>query len=105
MSIVRAAMPAFYGYTVNVSEGGMSITSATLLGPGDRVQLQFVLTGDEFQFELEATVCWANEQGAGMQFTSASLLGTAKLKEWLSRRLEETNPPSVRDRDSNLRQD
>lgn len=105
VAILRVAMQTVHGRTVNVSEGRMSITTAALLGSGDPVQLQFALPGDEFQFKLESTVCWAKEQGAGLQFTSSSLLGTAKLKEWLSRRLEETIPQSVIDKFSKLPQD
>ena len=83
----------------------MSITSAASLGPGDPLQLQFTLPGDEFEFMLESTVCWAKEQGIGLQFTSFSLHRTSKLQEWLSRRLEEAIPQSVRDKFENLPMD
>jgi len=98
--ILRTSMPAVHGHTVNVSEGGMSITTAALLGPGDHVQLQFTLAGDEFQFALESTVCWAREQRIGVQFLSSHQ--TPQLQEWLSRRLEEGIPQSVRDKFSNV---
>jgi uncharacterized protein (TIGR02266 family) len=105
VAILRAAMQTVHGRTVNVSEGGMSINTITSLRPGNPVQLQFVLPGNAFQFELEATVRWAKEQGMGLQFTSSSRHRTAKLQEWLSRRLEETIPQSVRDKFSKLPQD
>jgi len=105
VAISRAAMQTVDGCTVNVSESGMSITTASSLGRGDAVQLQFALPGDAFQFELEATVCWAKEQGIGLQFTSSSLHRTAKLQRWLSRRLEETIPQFVREKFSKLQQD
>ena len=98
--ILRTSMPTVHGHTVNVSEGGMSITTAASLGPGDYVQLQFTLTGDEFQFTLESTVCWAREQRIGLQFRASHQ--TPKLQEWLSRRLEEAIPQSVRDKFSNV---
>src|SRR5260370_36102897 len=56
--ILRTSMPIAHDQTVNVSEAGMSIITAASLEPGDRVQLQFTLAGDEFQFALESTVCW-----------------------------------------------
>ena len=93
-------MPTAHGQTVNVSEGGMSITTAASLGPGDDAQLQFILVGDEFQFALQSTVCWAREQRLGLQFRSSHQ--TSKLQEWLSRRLEEDIPQSVRDKFSNV---
>ena len=98
--ILRTSMPTVHGHTVNVSEGGMSITTAASLVPGDHVQLQFTLAGDEFQFALESTVCWAREQRIGLQFLSSHQ--TPKLQEWLSRRLEEEIPQSVRDKFSNV---
>ena len=93
-------MPTVQGHTVNVSEGGMSITTAASLGPGDQVQLQFTLVRDELQFALESTVCWAKEQRLGLRFRSSHQ--TSKLQEWLSRRLEEGIPQSVRDKFSNV---
>jgi ActR/RegA family two-component response regulator len=104
VAILRAAMQTVHGHTVNVSEGGMSINTATSLSPGDPVELQFILPGSEFQFVLESQVCWAREDGVGLQFTSSSLRRTAKLQEWLSHRLEETIPQSVRDKFSKLPQ-
>ena len=98
--ILRTSMPTVHGHTVNVSEGGMSITTSASLGPGDDVQLQFTLAGDEFRFALESTVCWAREQRFGLQFRSSHQ--TSKLQEWLSRRLEEEIPQSVRDKFSNV---
>ena len=98
--ILRTSKATIHGHTVNVSEGGMSITTAASLGPGDHVQLQFTLTGDEFQFTLESTVCWAREQRIGLQFRASHQ--TPKLQEWLSRRLEEAIPQSVRDKFSNV---
>ncbi len=77
----------------------MCVTTAASLGPGDWVQLQFTLVGDEFQFEFESTVCWAKEQRFGLQFRSPH--ETPKLQEWLSRRLEEDIPQFVRDKFSN----
>jgi ActR/RegA family two-component response regulator len=105
VAILRTALPIAHGYTVNVSEGGMSIATPISLRPVEPVELQFTLPGDEFQFVLESRVCWAKEQGIGLQFTSSSLHRTAKLQQWLSRRLEETIPQSVRDKFSKLPQD
>jgi ActR/RegA family two-component response regulator len=102
VAILRTALPMAHGHTVNISEGGMSVATATSFRPGEPVELQFILPGDEFQFVLESRVCWAKEQGIGLQFTSSSLHRTAKLQEWLSRRLEETIPQSVRDKFSKL---
>jgi ActR/RegA family two-component response regulator len=105
VAILRADTQTVHGHTVNISEGGMSITTAASLGPGDPVQMQLTLPGDEFQFVLESTVCWFKEHRIGLQFTASSLHRTSNLQEWLSRRLEETIPKSVRDKFSNFPQD
>src|SRR5260370_38492160 len=93
--ILRTSMPTVHGHTVNVSEGGMSIITSASLGPGDDVQLQFILAGDEFRFALESTVCWAREQRFGLQFPSSHQ--TSKLQEWLSGPLEEEIPPTLQE--------
>jgi hypothetical protein len=105
VAILRTALQTVHGHTVNLSEGGISIYTTTSLTPGDLVELQFILPGSEFQFVFESRVCWSKEQGIGLQFASFSRHRTAKLQEWLSRRLEETIPESVRDKFSKLPQD
>jgi ActR/RegA family two-component response regulator len=102
VAILRTALPAVHGSTVNVSEGGMSIAANASLGSGDPVQLQFALPGDEFQFVVEAAVCWANQPQIGMRFTFFSPHLASRLQEWLSRQLEETIPQSVREQFSKL---
>ena len=101
--ILRTAMQTVHGHTNNISEGGMSVTAAVPLGPGDQAKLQFNLPGDEFQFVLESTVCWAKERRLGLQFLSPHQ--TSKLQEWLSRRLEDAMPQSVMDKFSTLPED
>jgi hypothetical protein len=64
--------------------------------------LQFALPGDEFQFVVEAAVCWANQPQIGMRFTFFSPHLASMLQEWLSRQLEETIPQSVREQFSKL---
>ena len=98
--ILRTSMPTVHGHSVNISEGGMSITTVASLGPGDDVQLQFTLVGDEYRFALESTVCWARQQRLGLEFRASQQ--TSKLQEWLSRRLEEEIPQSVRDKFANV---
>jgi len=103
VTILGTAMHTVDGRTINISEGGMSVSAAAPFGPGDQVQLQFALPGDEFQLVLESTVCWAKERALGLQFLSPHQ--TSKLQQWLSRRLEEAMPKSVRDKFSTLPQD
>lgn len=103
VAILRTAMTTIRGHTVNISEGGMSVTVAAPLGLGDQARLQFTLPGDDSQFVLESTVCWAQERRFGLQFLSPHQ--TSRLQEWLSRRLEAAMPQSVRDKFFNLPRD
>ncbi len=96
VELVSVAKRTVHGRSLNISEGGMAVTAAAPFGPGDQIQLQFTLPADEFRFVLDATVCWAKEQRFGLQFLSPPQ--TSKLQEWLSRRLEEAMPQSVRDK-------
>ncbi len=102
VAILRVALPTVHGSTVNVSEGGMSITTNGSLGSGTPLQLQFTLPGEEFQFFLESAACWAREPQIGVRFTFFSPHLASKLHEWLSRQLEKTIPQSVRDKFSKL---
>lgn len=103
VAILGPAMHTVQGRTVNISEGGMAVTTAALLQPSAQVQLHFSLPGDGFQFVLESTVCWAQEQRLGLRFLSSHQ--ASNLQEWLSRRLEDAMPQSVRDKFSPLSQD
>jgi ActR/RegA family two-component response regulator len=96
VAIVRTSMLTAHGRSDNVSEGGMAVTVAAPIGPGDQTRLHFTLPGDDYEFQLESTVCWAKEQRFGLQFLSPHQ--TSRLQEWLSSRLEEALPQSVRDK-------
>jgi ActR/RegA family two-component response regulator len=98
VGICPPAQAEIHGQTINISEGGLAVTTSASLGPGIKVQVQFTLPGHESQFAAEAAVCWCYESGIGLQFTSLSPDLTSELQEWLSRRLEEGLPQSVADK-------
>jgi ActR/RegA family two-component response regulator len=103
VTILRPGVQPVNAYTVNISEGGMAVSAAVPLTPGDEVQLHFILQGDDLEFTLEATVCWAREQKLGLQFLNPPQ--ASRLQGWLSGRLEETMPQSVRDKFSTSAKD
>ena len=100
--ISATAEPEIHGKTMNISEGGMAITTPVSLGPGIKVRMEFTLPGCESQFEAEAAVCWCKETYLGFQFTSLSPQLTSELQEWLARRLEQSIPASVADKFRNI---
>jgi CheY-like chemotaxis protein len=103
VSILGTSMLTAYGRTVNISEGGMAATATAPVKPGDQTRLQFSLPGDDYEFQIESTVCWAKEQGLGLQFLSPHQI--SRLQEWLSSRLEEAMPEHVRDKFSSCPRD
>src|ERR1700680_2842272 len=48
--ISAAAEPEIHGQTLNISEGGIAITTPVSLGPGVKVRVEFTLPGHESQF-------------------------------------------------------
>ena len=90
------------GKTVNISEGGIAVTTSVPLGPGIKVQVEFTLPGNESRFAVGAVVCWCKNTYLGLQFSSLSPQLASELQEWLARRLEESLPSSVTDRFRNI---
>jgi ActR/RegA family two-component response regulator len=94
-AIRRPDMAEVRGQTLNISEGGIAITTSVLLQTGVQVQVQFTLPDHESRFTVESTICWCKEGYLGLQFTSLPPQLASELQEWLSRRLEESLPESV----------
>jgi len=90
------------GQTVNISEGGIAITTSVPLGPGIKVQVEFTLPGNKSRFVVGAAVCWCKDTYLGLQFTSLSPEVSTELQEWLAHRLEESLPSSVTDKFRNI---
>jgi ActR/RegA family two-component response regulator len=90
------------GNTVNISEGGIAISTSVPLGPGIKVQVEFTLPGHKSRFVVGAAVCWCKDTYLGLQFISLSPQVSSELQEWLAKRLEESLPSSVTDRFRNI---
>ena len=86
------------GKTVNISEGGIAISTAVPLGAGVNVQVEFTLPGHKSRFVVGAAVCWCKDTYLGLQFTALSPQVSSELQEWLARRLEESLPSAVTDK-------
>jgi len=82
--------------SVNISEGGMALTTSIPLRPGAQVGVQFTLPGRATELFAESEICWYDEKGrAGLQFLSLAPHQKSGLQDWLSRKLEEMLPESV----------
>ena len=93
--ILRPDVPAIRCDSVNISEGGMALSTFVPLKPGEKVEVQFTLPGHKAPLLVESTVCWWKTGHIGVRFISLSPLSTSELQEWLARKLEEALPDFV----------
>ena len=95
VSISRKTKPLVRCDTVNISEGGMAVSTSVPLSPGEDVQIQFTLPDHKAPFLAESKICWLNTGQLGVRFVSFSQGHKSDLQGWLSRKLEEMLPNSV----------
>jgi hypothetical protein len=83
---------------MNISEGGLAVTTLTELNPGMMVRTEFALPGETAGFEMLAEICWCDKRSrAGLHFHSVSEDQKRRLQGWLSRKIEEGIPePAAR---------
>jgi CheY-like chemotaxis protein len=81
--------------SVNISGGGMALSTQVPLLPGESVSVQFTLPDHEAPFLAESTLCWSKTGHLGVRFVSISNEHKSELQAWLSQSLEETLPEFV----------
>jgi hypothetical protein len=95
ISILRQRMPEVRCYSVNISEGGIAVSTFVPLIVGEDVQVQFTLPGHKVPFVADSKTCWLKTGRLGVRFVSLSPERKSELQGWLSRKLEESLPESV----------
>jgi CheY-like chemotaxis protein len=95
VTILRRNMPEVCCRSVNISEGGMALSTFVPLGLGEEVQVQFLLPGCKVPFAAESKICWLKMGLLGVRFKSLSRGHKLELQEWLARKLEEELPGFV----------
>ena len=93
--ILRRTMPEVRCPSLNISEGGMAVSTFVPLIAGEDVQVQFTLPGHQFPFSAESKVCWCKTGHLGVRFMSLSQAQKSELQGWLSRKLEQILPEAV----------
>ncbi|MFZ1050607.1 MAG: PilZ domain-containing protein [Candidatus Sulfotelmatobacter sp.] len=83
--------------SVNVSGGGMALSTQVPLVPGEHVRVQFTLPDREAPVLAESTICWSKTGHLGVRFVSISDDHKSELQAWLSQKLEQTLPAFVAD--------
>jgi hypothetical protein len=95
VTILRRNMPEIRCRVVNISEGGMALSTIVPLSLGEEVQIQFTLPGCKVPFAAESKICWMKTGRSGIRFVSLSREHRSELQDWLSRKLEGELPESV----------
>jgi diguanylate cyclase (GGDEF)-like protein/PAS domain S-box-containing protein len=94
--IIRSeSMQEVWCNSVNISGGGMALSTQVPLLPGESVRVQFTLPDHTVPFFSESTVCWSKTGHLGVRFVSISDEQKSELQVWLSQKLEETLPEFV----------
>jgi EAL domain-containing protein (putative c-di-GMP-specific phosphodiesterase class I)/CheY-like chemotaxis protein len=90
--IQRENGPEIRCNSVNISGGGMALSTQVPLLLGENVRVQFTLPDHAVPFLAESTICWSKTGHLGVRFESISDEQTTELQVWLSQQLEETLP-------------
>src|SRR5580704_17538920 len=93
--ILRRTKPEVRCSSVNVSEGGVALSTIVPLDTGEKVHVQFTLPGHEVPFVADSTICWLKTGHIGLRFVSLSQEHKSELQGWLSRKLEDMLPEIV----------
>jgi EAL domain-containing protein (putative c-di-GMP-specific phosphodiesterase class I)/CheY-like chemotaxis protein len=94
--IIRSeSMQEVWCKSVNISRGGMALSTQVPLVPGENVRVQFTLPDHAVPFFAESTICWSKTGHLGVRFVSISDERESELQVWLSQKLEETLPRGI----------
>jgi c-di-GMP-binding flagellar brake protein YcgR len=95
-AFVRAQQPKeFLCQTVNISEGGVAISTRTMPDSTLPAAVRFSLPDRPGQLFAETKVRWRGQGLVGLEFQSMDSPQKSELQEWLARRLDETLPENV----------
>ena len=95
--IQRESMQEVRCNSVNVSGGGMALSTHVPLVPGESVRVQFTLPHHEAPVVAQSTICWSKTGHLGVRFVSVSDDHKSELQAWLSQKLEQILPEFVAD--------
>jgi CheY-like chemotaxis protein len=95
VTILRQGVPEVRCHSVNISEGGMAVSTCVPLIAEEDVQIQFILPDHETALSAESKICWSKSGRLGVRFVSLSKECKSELQVWLSGKLEDILPESV----------
>lgn len=81
---------------MNISEGGLAVTTTANFDPGVTVKAEFTLPNESAVFSIDAEICWCDNKGrAGLHFRLISPDQLVLLQDWLSQKIEQRIPEPV----------
>jgi len=95
VNILRRNRTGIRCRSLNISEGGMAVSTFVPLSAGEDVQVQFALPDHKEPFLAESEICWLRTGHLGVRFVSLSPDHKSELQVWLAAKLEEMLPELV----------
>jgi PilZ domain-containing protein len=95
VTVLTTDRPEVCCTSLNISEGGMALSTFVPLNLAAEVQVQFTLPGHEVPISAKSRVCWLKSGLLGVQFSTLSQNHKSELQGWLAAKLEEILPESV----------
>src|ERR1700692_2071835 len=83
VTIARRNMSEVRCQSVNISEGGMAVSTSVPFNAGEPVQVQFTLPDHKLPIVAESTICWLKTGHLGVHFVSLSPERKSELQQWL----------------------
>jgi c-di-GMP-binding flagellar brake protein YcgR len=83
--------------SVNISAGGMALSTQFPLVLGENVRVRFTLPNHAAPVLAESTICWSKTGHLGVRFVSVADDHKSELEVWLSQKLEQILPEFVAD--------
>jgi len=91
--VTLGSAPEFTATSVNISEGGIAITSPARIQAGDKLKLRIQLPGTSEALTMSGEVCWTDAAGrSGIHFADLASKVSQALQFWLSEQLEQMMP-------------
>ena len=96
LSLMTTSRSDIRATSVNISEGGMALSTAAPLQVGEHLQVTITLPGTNSPAKMKGDVCWTDNNGrVGLQFVQLSASVGDLLQSWLFERLQESQPEQL----------
>jgi hypothetical protein len=92
VTIRRQGMPEIRCYSVNISEGGMAVSTSVTLPAGEDVKVEFTLPNQKKPLVAQSRICWDKAGRLGIRFMSFPAERKSEIQSWLLERQEEMLP-------------